>query len=503
MANCAFQKNYRNGVFILLSLSLFVIVFLNPAPAPAAIDRPNILFIAIDDLNDWTGYLDGCPGKVHTPNIDRLAARGMAFTNAHCSAPVCNASRVSLLTGISPATSGVMSNNMRWRNSPVLKDAVTLPQHFRQSDYHVAGGGKIFHALEWVRYPDGRDGDNDPCSWDEYFPSKIKAMPDPVRPNPSYQRGNDWVSRPVLQGESPAGRRNGKKWRGPHWFFDSAPVDVPDAEMEDSKVIDWAIGQLQQRHDKAFFIAAGIFRPHVPFYAPRKYFEMYPLDEIVLPEEPEGWRSWTPAIAHNVSAIPHQWHEWVKFNGYWKRMVQGYLASVSFADAQVGRLIAALDASPYADNTIVVLWSDHGFHLGERENWEKFTLWEESTRVPFIIAGPEIQIGRCPRAVSLLDIYPTLLALAGQPPRGELEGQSLTPLLRNPTAEWDRPAITQWHNHFSVRSDHFRYICYREGSEELYDHRSDPQERVNLAADPRFAHIKKQLAQWLPVKPHP
>lgn len=432
-------------------------------PVKSTQSRPNVLFIAIDDLNDWVGCLGGHP-DVKTTNLDRLAKRGVLFTNAHCSAPACNPSRASLLTGIRPSTSGVYSNRQPWRK--VLADAVTLPQHFMANGYHVIGGGKIFHGT----FPD-------PTSWHEYFPSKEKTRP--VDPKPA--------NRP-LNGIPKA--RN----------FDWGPVDVPDEEMGDWKVADWVIEQLGKRYDKPFFLACGFLRPHLPWYVPRKYFDMYPLEKVTLPNINENDLDDVPPIGKRF-AKPEKDHKRVIEYKQWRKAVQAYLASISFVDACVGRVIKALDKSPYSNNTVIVLWSDHGWHLGEKLHWRKFALWEEATHNPLIIIAPLItQVSRrYPQPVSLIDIYPTLIDLCALPTKEELEGKSLLPLLKDPKANWDRPALTtHGRNNHSLRSQRWRYIHYSDGTEELYDHNNDPLEWNNLANDPKYADIKSQFAKWLP-----
>lgn len=440
--------------------------------------KPNVLFIAIDDLNDWANCLGGYSGKIYTPNLDRLAKRGVLFTNAHCSAPACNPSRTSIMTGIRPSTSGVYYNAHIWRESPVLKDAVTIPQYFMANGYRAVGGGKIFHALEWF---DGEtDGQNDPNSWGEYFPSKKRAMPHRVLPDKFNKIENQWGHRPLGDNS---------------YLFNWQPLDKPDSAMPDYKVVDWAIKELNKKHNKPFFQAVGIFRPHIPWHVPRKYFDMYPLDDVKLPRVREN------DIADTHGHNRTYWHKWVLMNQQWKKAIQGYLASITFADAQLGRLIDALDMSSYADNSIIVLWSDHGFHLGEKENWEKFTLWEESTRVTFMFVVPSVtRAGSvCNRPVSLLDIYPTLIELCSLQKKPELEGISLVPLLKNPNAHSNRAVITTWGcNNHAVRSHRYRYIRYADGFEELYDHRTDPNEFTNLAGRPEFAPMKKKLAVWIP-----
>ena len=439
------------------------------AKAEAYGNKPNVLFIAIDDLNDWSGCLGGHP-DVKTPNIDRLVGRGVNFTNAHCQAPLCNASRASLLTGIRPSTSGVYINPQPWRKSPVLKDAVTLPQHFMAHGYRVMGSGKIFHG----RYAD-------PPSWHEYWPSKTRNRPgDPMPPN-----------RPI----------NGiPKTR----HFDWGPVDVKDEEMGDWKVADWTCGKLEQRYDRPFFLGCGIFRPHLPWYVPQKYFDMYPLEEVTLPNINEDDLDDVPELGRRMAR--QRDHRNVTKYDQWRAAVQGYLASITFCDACVGKVLDALDNSRHADNTIIVLWSDHGWHLGEKLHWRKFALWEEATHnmMSFVAPGVTASNGRCNEATELLDIYPTLVDLCGLESREELEGMSLRPLLEDPEATRKRPAVTTHRrgNH-SVRDERWRYIRYKDGTEELYDHQEDELEWTNLADRKDHQDVKKRLAQWLPEKNAP
>jgi arylsulfatase A-like enzyme len=465
--------------------------------------KPNILFVAFDDLNDWIGCEGGYPGKVHTPNIDRLASRGVLFTNAHCTAPVCNASRASLLTGVRPSTSGVYENGEDWKRSPAVRDVLTLPHYFREHGYWTGGAGKIFHALSWINYSYGSD-QNDPAAWDEFYPSMATEIPTDRFPEGATRRGTDerwtWQWPRMAKGTGQLPRRT------PPYYFDWGAAPPSEQKFADVKTVNWAAAQLAKNHGRPFFLAAGIFRPHIPWYVPKEYFDLYPLDSIVLPPV-RDWRLGLPPAAQQYGQERRGWHEWIVANGEWKKAVQGYLAAITFADAQFGRLLAALDASPYARNTIVVAWGDNGFHLGERETWEKFTLWEESTKVPLIVTAPGQARagGRCDRAVSLLDIYPTLVELTGGPAPGhKLEGTSLMPLLRNPKAPREVPAITNAApGDHSVRTDRWRYTRYADGSEELYDHHSDPNEYHNLAAEAKYAPLKQELAKWLPEHPAP
>jgi arylsulfatase A-like enzyme len=422
--------------------------------------KPNVLFIAVDDLNDWIGCLGGNP-QCRTPNIDQLAARGMLFTQAHCAAPACNPSRVALLTGIRPSTSGVYLNSQPWR--PVLPEAVTLPQLFMQHGYHVVGGGKIFHGS----FPD-------PASWHEY----------------NAQRGDPRPT-PQVAGD-PHSRAGGIVW---------GALDVDDEAMNDYRVVSWASDYLKQTHDRPFFLACGLYRPHMPWQVPRKYYDRYPRESLILPQVPEDDLEDLPEAGVRM-ARPGGDHATVLRTDNWDYAVQGYLASISFADEQVGRLIAALDASPHRDNTIVVLWGDHGWHLGEKQHWRKFSLWEEATRSPLLIVAPGVTQpeSRCARPVDFVNVYPTLADLCGLPVDSQqVEGVSMTPLLQNPRLEWERPAVTtHGRNNHAVRSDRYRYIRYADGSEELYDHEDDPMEWRNLAGDPAYAELRKQLAGWIP-----
>jgi len=430
-------------------------------------DRPNVLFIAIDDLNDWIGCLGGHP-DVKTPNLDRLANRGVLFTNAHCSAPACNPSRASLMTGILPSTSGVYHNPDPWRQSPVLKNAVTIPQHFMAHGYRAVGGGKIYHG-----------GFPDPPSWQAYFPSQTKNKPaDPM----------------------PEGRPLNGIPRTSH--FDWGPVPVADEAMGDSQVADWTIGELKKKHNKPFFLGCGFFRPHLPWYVPQKYFDMYPADEVTLPNVKADDLDDVPELGRKM-AKPDGDHRKVLQHNQWRKAVQGYLASISFVDTCVGRVLDAFDSSDYKDNTIIVLWSDHGWHLGEKLHWRKFSLWEEATHNILMVVAPSVTRPqqRCSRPVTMLDIYPTLIELCGLRDKPELEGRSLVPLLKKPDAAWERPALTtHGRNNHSLRTERWRYIRYSDGTEELYDHDKDAVEWNNLASDPQHADVKRRLARWLPTK---
>lgn len=452
--------------------------------------KPNVLFIAVDDLNDYISPLDNHPG-VKTPNFDRLARRSVNFANAHCAAPACHASRVAMMTGVHPVTSGIYKNlfgahGPRWRDeSPALKNAVVLSQHFRNHGYHAAGGGKIFHALQWTP----GDSQNDPDAWDEYRGDPL----DPI--------SKDWP-RPELIPDTKAGLTPGRPL-GPRHLFGAQRLLVPDEETGDHMVVDWASEQLAKFHDKPLFLAVGLFRPHIPFEVPQEYFDMHPLESIKLPEVVEN------DLDDSRTPQRQSWHRWVVKNRQWEKMMQGYLASISYTDHQLGRLLDALDASPMKDNTIVVLWSDHGFHIGEKENWEKFCLWDQTTRVPLFIHVPDNhpvspsadgQSTRQP--ATLTDIYPTLCELAGLPIPPQCDGHSLVPQIKDPSAKHDRLSLTSFV--FAAKPSHavsdqrYRFIRYHDGFEELYDLKNDPNEFTNLASDPNMATTKAKLAKGLP-----
>ncbi|HEY8503630.1 MAG TPA: sulfatase, partial [Gemmataceae bacterium] len=378
-------------------------------PAAAA-ERPNVLFIAVDDLNDWVGCLGGHP-QAKTPHIDRLAARGTVFTNAHCQAPLCNPSRTSLLTGRRPSATGVYGLAPWFRTAPPLKDVVTLPQHFAANGYRTYAAGKIWHG----GYPPKQERTREFDVWGP--PAGVGVRPE-----------KKLVTTPG----------------GNHPLVDWGTFPHRDEDKGDWKVASWAVEQLRAKHDEPFFLAVGFFLPHVPCYATRKWFDLYPEGQLVLPAVKADDRADTPEFSWYLHwKLPEPRLSWLRRSGQWKPLVRAYLASVSFVDSQVGRVLDALEESGHADDTVVVLWSDHGWHLGEKAISGKNSLWEESTRVPLIFAGPGIAKGaRCGRPAELLDLYPTLAELCGLPAREGLEGHSLVPQLRDATAKRPWPAVT-------------------------------------------------------------
>jgi len=433
---------------------------------PAA--KPNVLFIAIDDLRDWVGYLGN--KQVKTPNLDKLAARGVAFTRSFCASPCCNPSRSALMTGLRPGTSGVYNNNDDWRKI-VPEGTVTLQRHFKDNGYYVAGAGKIYHG--------GVGGFNRLSDWDDYSTA------------PKHGPGSD-------------GKRKGGKFKEDGGTgvagIRFGALDCGDEEMPDYATVSYCLEQLQKKHDKPFFLACGIVKPHMSWSVPKKYFEMYPLDKIQLPKVQENDLGDVPP-AGIAMAKPQGDHADILKSGRWKDAVQAYLATITFCDAMVGRLIGGFDKSAYKDNTLICLWSDHGWHLGEKQHWRKFALWEEATRAPYIWVVPGITKpgGVCNRTVDYMQIYPTLCDLAGLPRPKHVEGESIRKLLADPSAAWDKPAIMTWlYNNHAIRNEEWRYIRYANGDEELYHNSVDPLEWTNLAKKPEYAKEKEELAKWLP-----
>lgn len=452
------------------------------ACAQSAQDRqpPDILFIAVDDLNDWVGPLGGHP-QTRTPNIDRLAARGVTFVNAHAASAMCNPSRTALLTGLRPSTSGVYTNGPDWRTQPVFADTISLPRFFRQSGYATFGGGKIFHAHTFSA--DGKAGYNDRQGWDGFYPSLEYQLPEEIRPMDYPLNGNPHMA-----------------------LFDWGPVLADDRAMGDGQVVAYAADRLAAEIDGPRFVAAGIFRPHLPWYVPQQWFDMHPLESIQLPQVPDDDLADIPVLGRRAHFDADRLHEWILDSGRWEEAVQAYLASISFADAMVGRLLDALDRSGRAQNTIIVLWGDHGYHLGEKSRWRKSTLWERATNTPLIVVAPGITTpgSRSSRPVSLMDIYPTLAELAGLTAPDYVEGRSLMPLLVDPQAQWDTPAVSTYgYDNHAVITEQHRYIRYADGTEELYDTVADPNEWHNLADDPEQRRVKRALARWLPARNAP
>ena len=427
--------------------------------------RPNVLMIAIDDQNDWIGCLGGHP-QSRTPNIDRLAKRGTVFLNAHCQSPLCNPSRVSLLTSRRPSSTGVYGLSPALRDANGLEDVVTLPQHLRQSGYKSLMAGKIYHG-GYGRRPADNEFD-------------VVGPPADVGARPK----SSLVS-------TPSG----------HPLVDWGTFPHSDEEKGDYKLASWSVDQLQMTHDRPFFMSVGFFLPHVPCYVTQNWYDLFPAESLQLPAVMDDDRADTPRFSWYLHwKLPEPRLKFLKQSEQWTNLVRSYLASTAFVDAQIGRILNTLDASPYAHNTIVVLWSDHGWHLGEKGITGKNSLWDRGTRVPLIFAGPGVTPdSRCAEPAELLDIYPTLSELCHlEQPEG-LEGHSLVPQLKDSSIAREWPAITT-HNHdnHGIRSRDWRYIRYADGSEELYNMVQDPHEWTNLASRPEHSQIIAEHRQWIP-----
>ncbi len=431
--------------------------------------QPNVLFIAIDDLNDWVGPLDGHP-QVQTPHMDRLAARGTTFYNAHTQAPLCNPSRTSLMLSKRPSSTGIYGLAPWFRDVESLADLESLPQYFARHGYATYGGGKIYH---------GRYARAETDTEFQHLGPPIGVLAKPEE---------KMVKTP-----------------GDHGLMDWGTFPHKDEDKGDWRIASWAVDQLEGPlngpQEQPFFLAAGFFLPHVPCYVTQTWYDMYPLETVALPPMRPDDREDTPRFSWYLHwKLPEPRLKFLEEADEWHNLVASYLASISFVDSQLGRLLDALEASGHDDDTLIVLWSDHGWHLGEKLITGKNTLWDRSARVPLMFAGPGVEAGaRVTSPAELLDIYPTLVDLAGLPRKDGLEGRSLVPQLKDANAPREWPAITT-HNagNHGIRSEKWRYIRYADGSEELYDMENDPQEYRNLAGDPQYADVIADHVKYMP-----
>lgn len=514
----AFLKSFGLGITAIACSS-----FVQASDAPTA--KPNVLFIICDDLNDWVLRPAGHP-RTKTPNMDRLRDRSISFSNAHVVVPVCGPSRKCLFSGLYPQTIndyGFAS----WSSVRNLKDCVPMPLHFRNNGYNVYGTGKLLHrGAEGDFYTQyGIGPDYGPWPWQgrgkpentphpAQFEVWRKHLPVQMHRDLNYGPLSDvpnWKAGSVkgIPGAKGWHYESGKRFK----YVDAGNRDKTPDEIS----ADWAVQLLKKKHDRPFYLGVGFIRPHTPLYAPKKYFDMFPLEDITLPPYMKD------DLNDCASVLRKRW-QWgyTKYEALvaaggekaWKEWVQAYLACTAFVDDQIGKVLAALDSSPYRKNTIVVLTGDNGYHVGEKDCIQKWHLWDESTRVPLFIHAPGAEGNgkTCDHPVSLIDMYPTLLDLCGlpkDPNKGRsntpLDGHSLRPLLHNPKSEeWHGPAVAlmgirdgEANPHFSVRSSRYRYTLCGNGEEELYDHKEDPNEWTNLASNPEHATTKKQLREEL------
>ncbi len=453
-----FMKRIRLRLFLFLSATILTTVSFAQKP------RPNVLFIAVDDLNDYIALLQNFPG-VKTPNLDALANTSLTFTRAYCAAPVCNPSRAAILSGLAPYRTGVYENTDKIINSNVIMQAAFLPEHFKDNGYITITRGKIFHTIP------GKE--------------RYKAMWDI-----DGGRG-DYGPYPTVHNVWPAVRAPKN--------FTYQPWSDADEEHPDIITANFIIAQLDKKFDKPFFMTCGFYKPHVPWTAPQRFFDMFPLETVQLPKVLESDWDDLPPIAKKWADSPVDYEE-LKQSGKWKEVVRGYLACISFMDWNLGRVIKKLESSPYKDNTIICLFADNGFHLGEKKHFTKFALWEQTTHILSMWRVPGItKPGVCGRTVTLLDIYPTLIELCNLPnPVQKLDGRSIVSLLKNPLEAWPHPAITTYQEgNQSIRIDQYRYIHYADGKAELYDEKSDPLEWKNIANEPGMKKLIDDLKSKL------
>ena len=459
----------------------FLIAIFTHCTSEEIYKQPNVIMISVDDMNDWVSCLNDFQ-MVETLNMDRLAEMGTLFTNAYCAAPLCNPSRTAIFTGMSPARTGIVNNardesgawKLRW---PELN---TMPLWFKKNGYTVVGGGKTYHETVPELF-------NPLHQWDEYFPLEIEKFKQKPHLEKLGIKDREWFS------DMPS---------HPNGSWDWGPFFCEDFDMGDGKTTKWAMDFLSKNHDKPFFLALGLFHPHLPFYAPKKYFDALPRDSVKLPEAPDWDLDDLPEGAKKfMRAGNDKGFKMVAESGELKNAIRAYLASIAYVDALVGYLLESLENSKYAENTIIIFWSDHGYQFGEKERFSKRSLWRRSSRVLFTVKAPGITKPEmiCKQPVSLLDIYPTLLELCNLPQPGhELDGISLIPQLEDNEKKRRPAVITHEIGNNSVCDEHWTYIQYKDGGEELYDRDVDLNEWKNLAKDSKYKGVISELKKWTP-----
>lgn len=466
----------------LTGCGLGLMLAIGPACASARMEsqevkKPNVLYIIMDDMNDWARHLGGNV-QVKTPNLDRLAARGITFTNAYTAAPLCNPSRVSMFTGMQPYTTGVYNNNQQLADAPHANNSLMMPQHFRNNGYTTLAAGKLFHTKPSPEVLNGM--------WDDKRNLDGGYGPFPKEPGLPQDFQDRWF--------------NVEEWTGPD-------TDFPDVRNS-QRVIEF----LHEKHEKPFFAAMGFYRPHTPWTAPKRYFDLYDVNEIKRPEVLANDLDDIPAYAieHFIGTRQMERQRWLRENGnYWEQMIRAYMACVSFADDRIGMILDALDQSAYAGNTWIILVGDNGFHHGEKERWAKSALWREACHVPLIVVPPRNMSGIAPRAcnvpVSSIDIYPTLIDACNLPEvADQLAGNTLMPLLADQAGKWDKPSLSSFlPGNFTVHYHQWNLIQYADGSRELYDTEKDENEFVNLAGKKEYKNIVDLLTGFVPPKWHP
>ncbi|WP_397364579.1 sulfatase [Olleya sp. R77988] len=436
--------------------------------------KPNFLFIAVDDLNNWISPIDNF-SNVKTPNFERLAKAGVTFTNAHVQAPLCGPSRASLMTGLRPSTTGIYGmtpdNKIRRPGNPATKDITFLPEYFEQNGYHTMGIGKLFH----IHAPDSVFNESG---------GRVKGF------GPYPEKRFVWDG-------------FGKGIKGTHGrtSTDWGAFPENDTLMPDHQSVNWVLERLHRKYEKPFFMGLGFLRVHVPLYVPQKWFDLYPLEEIQTPPYKSDDLNDIPPVGMQINVLPMMPStEWAKESGEWKKIVQAYLACISYVDNELGRVLDALESSKYVDNTVIVLWSDHGYRLGEKGTFAKHALWETATKAPLLFAGPNLPKAKKIHApVEMLSIYPTLLELSGLPAYKRNEGKSLVAMMQNDEGVNEAKAITTFGmNNHAIKVDGYRYIRYEDGKEEFYKHSEDPNEWHNEADNPKYKEQIKLMKKYLP-----
>ncbi|MGS2737954.1 sulfatase [Sinomicrobium sp. M5D2P17] len=460
-------KRQRNIVLSVLFSTIIPLVSLY------AQEKYNVLFIAVDDLNDYVSLLEDYPG-IKTPNLDKFSKKAITFTKAYTAAPVCNPSRSAVLTGLSPIVTGLYDNPDHFRNSGEAMESTLIPEHFKNNGYITMWSGKLFHTGKdnHISRP-GKERIRE--MWDD-----MKGHDGGYGPNAKVPNIPDSIAHPSL--------------------FDYESWEGPDDDFPDVVNTDRTIERLEADYDHPFFMVLGLYRPHNPWTAPKRFFEMYPQDELQMPTVLKNDLDDIPEIGKRWAAKPVNFQK-LKEVGEWKPVVQSYLASISFMDYNLGRVMEALEKSKYKDNTIIVLWADHGFHMGEKEHFAKYALWEKTTHTLLMVRIPGGPGGEeRSQPVNLLDIYPTLIDYCNLPMvNQELSGVSLRNVVEDEDYDRKTPSITYYKKgSIGVRTQNWRYIRYYDGTEELYDHKSDPEEWENLANNPEYEEVKKRFEKWLP-----
>lgn len=451
----------------IVALLMFIPLLTMSAKTVAAAERMNVLMLIADDMNSWMlDDADRYAGKVVAPNLKKLAASGISFQKAYTASPVCSPSRTALFSGLSPWRSGHYHNGLDLKSSEPLKAAVSLAGSFKKAGYTTASYGKITHGWDQKQH------------WDDNIGHKRDPSPPGAPLTPIGRGEQDW-----------------------------GPIHLNESQMNDTLNADAAIKQLQNDHDRPFLIACGTFNPHMPWYVPQKYFDLFPLADLATPKLLSDDLQDVPTLGRALTNGKSKYVERILKSGLHKEAVRAYLATTAYADAQLGRVLDALDASPYQNNTIVVFFSDHGFHLGEKNHWQKATLWEEATHCLLMVRVPGVtSSGRASqRFVSLQDIYPTLVELCELKSPDNIDGRSLVPLLKNPEAAWKSTAISSLtdknsptEGYVTIRNELGRYIRYGSEQDEFYDTTQDPHEWTNQIANPHHSKTIQKLKAALP-----